>query len=178
MLGFFTCGFHMAIIETHLYSQILSYGITVSLAAAAFSVYGFTSVTGSLFSGYLSSRFRVKYVVGSLYGSRAIMILTFLLLPKTAPVIFGFVVLLGLIGAATVVPTSGLVSKLFGSKNLGTLFGFVFLCHQLGSFFSAWLGGRCAATGSYLLIWSVGAILSLCAMIVSFCIVEPSRQNN
>jgi predicted MFS family arabinose efflux permease len=68
--------------------------------------------------------------------------------------------------------------KLFGSENLGTLFGIVFLCHQIGSFFSAWLGGRCVeATGSYVLIWSVAAILSLCAMIVSFCITEPNKHS-
>jgi predicted MFS family arabinose efflux permease len=177
MLGFFVCGFQMAIIQTHLYSQILSYGIADSLVAAAFSVYGFTSVIGSLFSGFFCGRFRMKYVVGFLYGSRVVIVLFFLLLPKTTPAIFVFLALLGMTGAATVVPTSGLVGKLFGSKNLGTLFGFVFLCHQLGSFFSAWLGGRyVAAAGSYVSIWNISTILSLCAMLVSFCIAEPRRH--
>lgn len=177
MIGFFTCGFHMAIIETHLYSQIQSYGLTDSLAALAFSIYGFASVSGSLMSGFLSSRFPMKYVVGSLYGSRAVMVVAFFLAPKTVTVIFAFVILLGLTGAATVVPTAGLVGKLFGSANLGTLFGVVFLCHQFGSFFSAWLGGvSVEATGTYLLIWSVSAVLSLCAMIVSCCIAEPKRR--
>jgi MFS family permease len=179
MLGFFTCGFQMAVIQTHLYSQILSYGIADSLAAAAFSVYGFTSVIGSLFTGFFCGRFRMKYVVGFLYGSRVVIVSFFLLLPKTTPAIFVFLALLGMTGAATVVPTAGLVGKLFGSKNLGTLFGFVFLCHQSGSFFSAWLGGRyAAAAGGYISIWNISTILSLCAMIVSFCIAEPRRQEN
>jgi MFS family permease len=174
MLGFFGCGFQMAIIETHLFSQILSYGVTDSLAAIAFSVYGVASVAGSLFSGFFSGRYKMKVVVGSLYGSRTLIVLTFLLLPKTFPLILAIAVFLGLTGAATVVPTSGLVGKLFGSKNLGTLFGLVFLCHQLGSFFSAWLGGVCvAATGGYTLIWCVSAALSVLASVVSFCIDEP-----
>lgn len=173
IFGFFTCGFHMAIIETHLYSQLKSYHIEDSLAALAFSVYGFSSVIGSLISGFLSGKFRMKYVLGLLYGFRALVVLAFLLLPKTVYVMFGFVTLLGLTGAATVIPTAGLVSKLFGAENLGILFGFVFLFHQIGSFFSAWLGGECfAIMGSYVLIWSAAAILSSCAVIASCCISE------
>lgn len=176
LLGFFTCGFHMAIIETHLYSQFMSYGIADSLAAIAFSVYGISTVFGSLISGFFSGKFRMKYVLGLLYGSRVFIILAFLLLPKTAYIMFAFMGLLGLTAAATVIPTSGLVSKLFGAENLGVLFGVVFLFHQIGSFFSAWLGGEfVVVTGSYIVIWSVSAVLSLCAMIVSFCI---SEQNN
>lgn len=176
LLGFLTCGFHMAIIETHLYSQFMSYGMADSLAAIAFSVYGISTVFGSLVSGFLSGRFRMKYVLGLLYGSRVFIILAFLLLPKTAYIMFAFMGLLGLTAAATVIPTSGLVSKLFGAENLGVLFGVVFLFHQIGSFFSAWLGGKfVVVTGSYIVIWIVSAILSLCAMIASFCI---SEQNN
>lgn len=178
LMGFTTCGFHMAIIETHLYSQIQSYGMTDSVAALSFSVYGFASVIGSLASGFLSSRLPMKYVVGVLYGSRAAMLLAFFLLPKTAEMIFAFVTLLGLTGASTVVPTSGLVGKLFGPVNLATLFGIVFVGHQIGSFFSAWLGGRWVeAGGGYILIWSVAAVLSLFATIVSFCIAEPPKYN-
>ncbi len=177
MFGFFTCGFHMAIIETHLYSQFLSYNIAGSLAAIAFSVYGFASVAGSLISGFLSSRYQMNYIVGSLYGSRCLIIPVFLLLPKTPAVLFGFITLLGLTGAATVTPTSSLVSRLFGAENLGVLFGIVFLSHQFGSFFSSWLGGRSVtATGGYTLIWSISASLSFAAMIVSYRI-SAKKQN-
>lgn len=177
LIGFFTCGFHMAIIETHLYTQILSHGIPESTAALAFSVYGFASVAGSLLSGWLSSRFPMKYVVGTLYGSRVIWVLAFLLLPKTVPVVFAVIILLGLTGAATVTPTSGLVGKLFGVQNLATLFGVVFVSHQIGSFFSAWLGGRCyELTGGYNVIWIAAACLSACAMIASYSIDE-NRKN-
>lgn len=177
LVGFFTCGFHMAIIQTHLYSQILSFGIAETTAALAFSIYGFASVAGSLLSGWLSSRFPMKYVVGTLYGSRVIWVLAFLLLPRTVPVVFAVIILLGFTGAATVTPTSGLTGKLFGIQNLATLFGIVFVSHQIGSFLSTWLGGKCfELTGGYGFIWIAAACLSLCAMIASYSIDENRRN--
>lgn len=55
LLGAFTtCGFHMALIEAHLFSQLLSYGLQRPRAAHAFAAYGLSTVIGALISGYLS----------------------------------------------------------------------------------------------------------------------------
>lgn len=177
LIGFFTCGFHMAIIETHLFSQVISYGISESNAALMFSVYGFATVIGSLISGVLCGKIPMKYVVGGLYGSRVIWVLGFMLLPKESYIIFAYIVLLGLTGAATLTPTSGLTGKIFGSENLAMLFGIVFLSHQCGSFFSSWLGGKCLEmTGNYNGIWVVAAALSFIAMAASLCIQENNVE--
>ena len=177
MVGFFTCGFHMAIIETHLYSQIISYGIAEKTAAIAFSVYGVAAVAGSLVSGFLCSKIKMKWVVAALYGSRAIWIIMYILLPKNITTTIAFIAFLGLTGNATVPPVSGLVGKLFGVEYIAALFGIVFVAHQIGSFLSAWFGGVCVTiTGSYVLIWSVSAILSIFAMFISSLIVEPSKD--
>lgn len=171
MIGFFTCGFHMAIIETHLYSHFVSYGFSEDIIAYAFSVYGIMAMLGSVVSGFLRSRFPMQRVLGLFYGSRTIWIVGFLLLPKTLASVYGFAALLGFTGTATVPPTSGLVNRLYGPARLGTLFGLVFVAHQLGSFFSAWLGGVClSTTGGYTLIWCASAVLSLLAATVSFCV--------
>lgn len=173
MIGFFTCGFHMAIIETHLFSQILGCGIAETTAAFVFSIYGIASVIGSLLSGALSMRFPMKYVVGTLYGSRVVWVIAFLLLPKNIFTITVFCILLGMTGNATVTPTSGLVGKLFGAANIPTLFGIVSVSHQTGSFLSAWLGGKCfEITGNYTVIWLAAAMLSLIAMLASYRIKE------
>lgn len=175
MIGFFTCGFHMAIIETHLYPHFVSYGFSEEIIAYAFSVYGITAMLGSVISGFLGSRFPMQRVLGLFYGSRTIWIVGFLLLPKTLVSVYGFSALLGFTGAATVPPTSGLVSKLYGPSRLGTLFGLIFVAHQIGSFFSAWLGGVClSVTGGYTLIWCASAVLSLLAAAVSFCVKSES----
>lgn len=115
----------------------------------------------------------MKYVVGTLYGSRVIWVLLFLILPKSVLSVVIFCICLGLTGVATVTPTSGLVGKLFGSTNIPMLFGIVFVSHQVGSFLSAWLGGKCfEATGNYIIIWIIAAILSACAMVASYKIKE------
>lgn len=177
LVGFFTCGFHMAIIETHLYTQITSYGFSEQIAAYAFSVYGILAILGSIVSGVLGSRFKMKWVLGSFYASRFVIIVLFFILSKTIFSIYAFLMLLGFTGNATVPPTSGLINHLFGPAKLAVLLGFAFLSHQTGSFFSAWLGGiSIAATGGYELIWYFSALLSVLAAIVSFSIQEDSSQ--
>lgn len=177
MIAFFTCGFHMAIIETHLFTQITTYGFSEKTAAYAFSLYGITTMAGSVISGILCSKFRMKWVLGGFFGSRPFIILAFLLLPKNIVTIYLVAALLGFTGSSTVPPTSGLVGKLFGPAKLATLFGIVFVSHQVGSFFSSWLGGICvSATGGYTLIWCVSAVFSTVAAIVSFCVKEEKHQ--
>lgn len=169
-LAFFTCGFHMAIIETHLYTQLTGYGFSEQSVTYAFSLYGIATMLGSVASGYLGSRFSMNAVLGSLYGSRAIWTVGFLLLPKSLATMYLFAVLLGFTGAATVPPTSGLIGKLFGPAALGTLFGASFIFHQIGSFVSAWIGGlTVASTGDYVLIWCIDAVLCIAAAIFAFC---------
>jgi MFS family permease len=173
MIGFFTCGFHMAIIETHLYSQFTSYGFSEKIAAYAFSTFGVAGIIGAVLSGSACSKIRMKQVLGFLYGIRAIVTLCFFSMPKTIPVIFVFAAFLGLTGNSTVTPTFGLVNKTFGIAKVAMLLGFVFLCHQVGSFISAWIGGiSVSLTGTYTLIWASDIFLCIMASIVSFRIKE------
>lgn len=171
--AFFTCGFHMAIIETHLYTQITTYGFSKQTAAFAFSIYGIATMVGSVSSGMMCSRFPMKNVLGTLYASRILWILAFLFLPKNLITVCAFAICLGMTGGATVPPTSGITGHLFGAKKLSTLFGIAFFCHQVGSFFSAWFGGICvSATGGYSTIWLVDAALCALAATVSYRIKD------
>lgn len=173
IIGFFTCGFHMAIVETHLFSQMISVEIPEATAAYFFSIYGFASITGSLLSGYLMNLMPVRYVLGLLYGLRVAIIIYFLSAGSSADVFLIIAISVGLTGAATVAPTSELVNKLFGSANLATLFGLVFLSHQMGSFISAAIGGwAIESAGNYNLLWTISAVLSFVAMLASFAIRE------
>lgn len=179
MIGFFTCGFHMAIIETRLFSQFVSYGISEENAAYAFSLYGIAVILGSTVSGILDSKLPMKKVLGGIYALRVVIVIMLLTLPKTAPSMFFVAILLGFTAASTVPPTSGLVGKLFGTRRMAALFGVTFLSHQIGSFFSSWLGGVCIqATNGYSLIWIVSFVLSFIAAIASFSIREPMEHND
>ena len=176
MMGFFTCGFHMALITNHLPSQFTSYGFSAEVSSYAFSIYGITTLAGSVFSGMCCSHWKMKNVLDSLYGSRPLMVLLFFFMPKTVPTIVLYAALLGCSGAATVPPVSGIIGKNFGAANVATLYGLVFFVHQIGGFLGAWLGGVCYdVTGSYTLIWAADILLSTFAATVSFLI--PAKES-
>ncbi|MGI6590928.1 MAG: MFS transporter [Eggerthellaceae bacterium] len=176
--GFSTCGFHMVIIESHLFNQYVLYGIDAAAAAWAFSVYGIATILGALLSGWLSTRVRKGHLLGFYYGFRAVWVAAFLvLMPKTLPFAVLFAIGLGLTGDATVSPTSGLVSDTFSLHKVATLIGVLFFCHQIGAFLSAWFGGVILdATGAYDLIWIIDIAVCAFACIMSLRIREDASQ--
>lgn len=177
MIGFFTCGFHMALIEIHLYSQIQSYQLSSEFSAFSFSAYGLTTIFGSLLSGIISNRFSMKNLLAMIYGSRVFLVIIFTIIEKNSTTILIMAISLGLTGASTVTPTAGIINELFGQEKFSILFGIVFVCHQFGSFISAWIGGIIiSTTGQYSLVWGISAILSLLAMFVSSLIFVPTLE--
>lgn len=173
VLGFFTCGYHMGIVETHLFSQVVSYGMTETFTSFTFSVYGAAVMLGCLICGFVCNVIPMKYVLSFIYGSRVIWPVILIVMPKNEVTIMMIVILLGLTGAASMTPTSGLTEKLFGADNLATLFGVIFLSHQVGSFFSAWIGGASVEmTGDYVVVWAIAVVLSAIASIAVFKIKE------
>lgn len=170
--GFFTCGFHMALIQTHLFSQLTTFGVSEKTASYALSVYGMGVMAGAVGSGMACARFAIPRVLGTLYASRCVWVVL-LLLPLPLPALFAVIFLLGLTGPATIAPTSGLVNQLFGPVRLATLFGLVYLVHQIGAFGSAWAGGLCLKfTGVYSGIWYADIALCLLAGLACFSIRE------
>jgi MFS family permease len=171
--GFFTCGFHIAFLVTHLPGEVGLCGLPASVSAAALALIGLFNIAGSLSAGMLASRFRMKYLLAAMYGSRAVIILIYLAAPKTAWTFYLFAAALGFTWLATVPPTAGLVGKLFGVRYLATLFGLTLLSHQIGGFFGAWLGGLSFVTyGNYNWMWYVDIALALAAALVNLPIRE------
>ena len=175
-LAFFTCGYHMSIIETHLYSHYLSFGFSDSLVALALSVYGIGAMTGCIVNGFLCARFPNRIVLACTYWSRMLIIAALLVLPKTAALVYITAFLFGCSGNATVPPTSGLITRLYGAEKLGILFGTAFLVHQVGAFLSSWFGGILLnATGGYTYIWMSSMVLSLAAGTMAFLVRENKQ---
>lgn len=177
--GFSTCGFHMVIIESHLFSQFRSYGIPGGAASWAFSVYGIATIAGALLSGMLSTRVRMGKLLTFYYGFRTVWTGVYLfLMPKNILTAVIFSIGLGMTGDATVSPTSGLVNKNFSIEKVAALVGFLFLCHQIGAFFSAWAGGLLLkATGGYRAVWLIDMVLCLFAAAMSSMIKENGKQS-
>lgn len=151
---------------------MISYGIGKQTAAFAYTMFRVGTMAGALLCGLICTKFSLKNVLGSLYLLRVILIAVFtFLLPKDIVTVVGFAVTLGLCGDATVTPTSEIISRRFGNRNMAFLFGIVFVCHQTGAFVSTWLGGiLLGATGGYHVIWLIDAGLCALAALVSYCI--------
>jgi MFS family permease len=171
--GFFTCGFHIAFLVTHLPGEVALCSLSASVSATALALIGLFNIVGSLSAGALGSRYKMKYLLLGMYASRAVIITIYLIAPKTALTFYVFAAALGLTWLATVPPTAGLVGKLFGTRYLATLFGLTLLSHQIGGFFGAWLGGLSIARfGNYNWMWYADIVLALAAALINLPIRE------
>ncbi len=175
--GFFVCGFHVAFIAVHLPSYIVDKGLSANYGAWALAVVGLFNVIGSLLAGVMGGRYSKKYCLSFLYFGRAILMAVFVLLPTTPVSVMMFAGILGLLWLSTVPLTSGLVAQIFGPQYLSTLFGIVFLSHQIGSFLGVWLGGYLYdSTGSYDVVWWIGVVLGIASALLHWPINETNLR--
>ena len=180
--SFFTCGFHIALLMTHLPGEVQLCGLSPQVASWSLAIIGLANIVGSLAVGWGTQKYRSKHILFWMYFSRAILIGAYLLAPKTATTFYLFAAGLGLTWLATVPPTANIVGKLFGTRYLGTLFGLTLFSHQIGGFFGAWLGGiAITQRGSYDWMWYADIAL---AIVAAFCnlpikealIMKPTMQ--
>ena len=176
--GFFTCGFHVAFLTTHLPGEISLCGHTASVSAISLSLIGLCNIGGSIFAGILGKYFRMKFILSALYAFRALMITVYLFSPKTEFTFYIFAITTGFTWLATVPPTVGIVGKLFGTRYLATLFGLTLLTHQIGGFLGAWFGGLAIQySGNLQWVWWLDIALALMAAAVNLPIREDKPIN-
>lgn len=171
--GFFTCGFHIAFLVTHLPGEVALCGLPATVGAISIAIIGLANIVGSIGAGWLGKTKRMKMILAWMYGSRAVAVALYLAAPKTTLTFYAFAFVLGLTWLSTVPPTAGLIGKLFGPRYLATLFGLALFSHQVGGFFGAWLGGiALARTGSYNWMWYADIALAIVAALVNLPIRE------
>ena len=172
-LGFFVCGWHIALVATHIPMHIRDKGLEDWTATAILALIGLFNIFGTLTSGYLSTRFSKKKLLSVIYLLRGVSILYFILMPPSVINALIFGATFGYLWLSTVPPTSGIVSHIFGTKYVSLLYGFVFLSHQIGSFLGAYLGGLFHDLyGSLDYAWYISIALSLFAGLIHLPIKE------
>lgn len=190
-MGFFSCGYQLSFITAHFPALVTemcgpiepgtllhAMGVTTTsaLGAMAISVVGLFNIAGTLTSGWLGKRYTKKYLLSGIYTLRTLVATAFILSPITPESVLLFSAAMGSLWLATVPLTSGLVAHLFGLRYMGTLYGFVFLSHQLGGFLGVWLGGRLYdVTGDYNLVWWIGIGVGAFSALVHLPIREERR---
>jgi predicted MFS family arabinose efflux permease len=172
-IGFFTCGFHIAFLATHLPNEVKLCNLSSNVASNSLAIIGLANIIGSLTFGSLGSFFKMKNLLFFAYFTRALAILIYLFSPKEPWIFYVFAITLGFTWLSTVPPTAGLVGKFFGTKHLSLLFGLTLLTHQVGAFFGAWLGGYAFDFwGNYDQMWYADICLALIAAIINLPIKE------
>lgn len=187
-LGFFSCGYQLAFITAHFPafvtelcspidagSTLAGLGITTTsaLGAVSIAVIGLFNIAGTLTAGYLGKRYTKKYLLFGIYVGRTIAAAAFILMPITPASVLVFSAVMGSLWLATVPLTSGLVAHIYGIRYMGTLYGVVFLSHQIGGFLGVWLGGRMYdLNGDYTLVWWIGVGVGAFSAIVHLPIRE------
>ena len=170
---FFVCGFHVTFIGVHLPKTLTDAGLDTAVANMSWSLVGLFNIVGAFAAGALGMRFAKSRLLSMMYSTRALAFAGLVLLPVTPVVALGFGVVIGIVWLASVPLTSGIVLGQFGVRRAGTLFGFVFLSHQIGAFLGSWGGGEIRElTGSYDLWWWLAAALGVAAAAVHFSISE------
>ena len=165
-LGFFTCGFQVQFVVTHLPKYLEDTGTGVTIGAHAIALIGLTNMIGTAVAGKLGGHFQKKNLLVFLYIGRSIVMLAFFVSPISQMSVYIFASCIGLLWLATVPLTTGIISTLFGPRYIATLFAITFLSHQIGGSLSTWMGGIVRdATGSYDIWWWViifgGALAAL-----------------
>ena len=156
-LGFFSCGYQLAFITAHFPALVTEACGSAALGAASLTLIGITNIAGTLLAGKLGGIYRRKYLLSGIYALRTVAAMAFIMLPPTPTTVVIFSLVIGALWLATVPLTSGLIGYLYGMKYMGTLYGFVFLSHQLGGFLGVYLGGKLYDVyGSYDVVWWIG----------------------
>ncbi|MDA9748781.1 MFS transporter [Pelagibacteraceae bacterium] len=186
-LGFFSCGFQLAFITAHFPAFIaetsspIIEGSLISLVcnsveglgAFSMALIGFFNILGCLLAGAMGKGYTKKYLLSFIYSGRTIAAILFIILPITPMSIAIFSIVMGALWLATVPLTSGIIGHIYGIKFMGTLYGIVFLSHQIGSFVGVWLGGLFYDIyGSYDLVWWVGIGVGAFSAIIHLPIKE------
>ncbi|RZJ03464.1 MAG: MFS transporter [Brevundimonas sp.] len=171
--GFFVCGFHIAFVGTHLPSYIRDQGLPAEVGAWSLALIGLFNIAGSWLWGAWGSKGSKKGLLALLYALRGVAIAVFLVAPLSPISVMVFASVFGFLWLGTVPLTNGLVAQIYGLRHLSALGGIVFLSHQVGAFFGAWLAGVAFdATGSYAIIWLISIGLAVLAAVANLPIRE------
>jgi predicted MFS family arabinose efflux permease len=175
--GFFVCGFQLAFITVHLPPYLAEHGISKEFAGLAMGAIGLFNVAGSYLSGIIGGKGEKRVPLSLIYLLRAAAIAGFVLLPITPVTTVIFTATMGFLWLSTVPLTMGLVTVMFGTRYMATLYGFVFLSHQIGSFLGVWLGGRLYDLyGNYDVVWWMSVALGVFAALVNLPIKEKRAE--
>lgn len=172
-LAFFACGFQLVFLTTHLPAYLQLCGVAPGVGATALGLIGLFNAIGTYGFGLLGARYSQKHLLALIYLLRTLFIIGFLAVPISATTTLVFASAMGALWLGVSPLVTGIISRVFGVTHFGTLYGVVFLSHQVGSFFGAWMGGVVFARfGSYDFAWGALIVIGFTAFTLQWLMDE------
>jgi predicted MFS family arabinose efflux permease len=161
--AFFACGFQLVFLTTHLPAYLEVCGIAPGVGATALALIGLCNAIGTYGFGLLGARYSQKHLLALIYLLRTVFIGIFLVVPISPASTLVFAAAMGFLWLGVTPLVAGIIGRVFGLQHFSTLYGVVFLSHQVGSFFGAWMGGLVFDwRGNYDFAW--GALITIGAI--------------
>jgi MFS family permease len=162
--SFFVCGGTAnGLIGTHLIPHEIDLGIPQIAAASILGVMGGLNMVGTIFSGWMIDRVRPQRWLALVYVLRGVSLL---MLPfvQNLPGFFVFAVIYGLDWFATVPPSMAITADTFGKNNVGKVYGWIFMSHQIGAAIMASAAGALRTwMGDYQFAFLSGGFIAMIA---------------
>jgi MFS family permease len=168
---FFVCGATSnGVVGTHFIAHAVDHGFTAGAAAGALALMGAFNFVGTIASGWLTDRFDPRRLLLMYYGFRGVSLL-FLPVIHNQLDIVAFSVLFGLDYIATVPPTVMLTSEIFGRRNVGIVYGWIYAAHMLGAAILAEVAGFIRDhAGDYAIAYIAAGWMALGAGVVALAL--------
>ena len=160
------------LIGANMIPHALDIGMSHQVASMTMAIMGGLNFVGTMGAGWLSDRMDPRKVLAGIYVLRAVAL--FILPSVTGPAgMFVFAVIYGLDWFATVPPVVAIVGNTFGRKSVGSIYGWIFLAHQLGGAAMAQGSGIAYDVfGDYGPSFLTGGVLAVLAVFMSMAIAK------
>ena len=153
----FGCGFSMSLLASHGMPMLTDHGYHPMLASWALALLGASSMAGAVALGVVGDRVGRRPVLAWLYGSRVVLFAGLFFVRDSPTALLLLALLGGSSMSGTLALGSALTADIYGRFSVGSIFGTMFLLHQVGAALGSWLGGALfELTGGY------GAAFTLC----------------
>lgn len=180
-IAFFACGFQLVFLTTHLPAYLAFCGVAPGVGATALGLIGLFNAIGTYTFGQLGARYSQKHLLALIYLLRTLFIAGFLIAPISAASTLVFAAAMGFLWLGVTPLVTGIIARVFGLTHFNSLYGVVFLSHQVGSFLGAWMGGLVFTySGNYNFAWGALIAIGLVAFTLQWMMDDrpPAQQHS
>jgi MFS family permease len=175
--SFFVCGGTAnGLIGTHLIPHEIEIGIPQITAASLVGIMGSLNIVGTTFSGWMIDRVQAHKWLALVYALRGMSLLILPFVHDFSGLVI-FAVIYGLDWFATVPPSMAITADTFGRQNVGKVYGWIFMSHQIGAAIMASAAGAVRDyVGDYNFAFLSGGVIAMIAAGLALQIKPQAKE--